>query len=162
MFCNSYHLLLHPGPEIIKDAGGLHNFIGRRDRPLITDSGGFQMFSLAYGSVQEELESKGELKRASQKRPDRDPNWTRALSENCAPKVRVVEEGVEFRSYRDGWKILLTPESTVRAQKAYSADIVIPLDELPPYHIERPAASSDDGGDSYRVRLRSPSCAPLT
>ena len=65
--------------------------------------------------MQEELESKGELKRASRKRPDQDPNQTRAPSENCAPNVRVTEEGVEFRSYRDGRKVLLTPESMVRA-----------------------------------------------
>jgi len=48
--------------------------------------------------------------------------------------VKVSEEGVVFRSYRDGRKVLLTPESTVQAQKAYGADIIIPLDELPPYH----------------------------
>jgi len=153
VFCNSYHLLLHPGPEVIAGAGGLHNFIGRRDRPLITDSGGFQVFSLAYGSVQEELESKGELKRASRKRPDRDPNRTRDPSENCAPSVKVTEEGVEFRSYRDGRKILLTPESTVRAQKAYGADIIIPLDELPPYHIDRGVlAASVDRSHRWEAR----------
>lgn len=50
MFCNTYHLLLHPGPELIERAGGLHKFINR-NRPLITDSGGFQVFSLNYGSV---------------------------------------------------------------------------------------------------------------
>src|SRR5271170_2273607 len=49
MFCNTYHLLLHPGPEVIKAAGGLHKFINR-NQPIITDSGGFQVFSLAYGS----------------------------------------------------------------------------------------------------------------
>ena len=47
MFCNTYHLLVHPGCEVIKAAGGLHRFIGRPNRPLITDSGGFQVFSLA-------------------------------------------------------------------------------------------------------------------
>jgi len=51
--------------------------------------------------------------------------------------VKVSEEGVTFRSYRDGSKFLLTPESTVRAQKDIGADIIIPLDELPPYHIDR-------------------------
>src|SRR5207237_6950779 len=47
----------------------------------------------------------------------------------------ITEEGVLFRSYRDGEKIVLTPESSVQAQKALGADIIIPLDELPPYHI---------------------------
>lgn len=58
MFCNTYHLLLQPGPDAVKNAGGLHTFIGRK-LPIITDSGGFQVFSLAYGSVANELKSRG-------------------------------------------------------------------------------------------------------
>ena len=50
MFANTYHLLLQPGPERVEAAGGLHKFINR-DAPIITDSGGFQVFSLAHGSV---------------------------------------------------------------------------------------------------------------
>ncbi len=61
MFCNTYHLLLQPGPDIIRKAGGLHRFINRT-KPLITDSGGFQVFSLAYGSVHDELKSRGKKK----------------------------------------------------------------------------------------------------
>src|ERR1700691_332675 len=49
MFCNTYHLMLHPGMDTVRAAGGLHKFIQRKN-PLITDSGGFQVFSLAYGS----------------------------------------------------------------------------------------------------------------
>ena len=62
MFCNTYHLLLQPGPDIIRRAGGLHRFINRQ-MPIITDSGGFQVFSLAYGSVADELKSRGAKKR---------------------------------------------------------------------------------------------------
>lgn len=116
MFCNTYHLLLQPGTEIVKQAGGLHSFI-KRKQPLITDSGGFQVFSLAYGSVHDELKSRGKKK-----------------GDGCV--LKIDEEGVTFRSYRDGQKILLTPESSVQAQKDLGADIIIPLDELPPYHIE--------------------------
>jgi len=130
VFCNSYHLMLQPGPEVIEEAGGLHKFINRPNSPLITDSGGFQVFSLAYGSVQESLESEGELKRANSKRPTN-------YSPKSGPPVKVTEDGVHFRSYRDGKKIFLTPESTVEAQKSYGADIIIPLDQLPPYHIDR-------------------------
>ena len=54
MFCNTYHLLLQPGVEVVRRAGGLHRFINRQ-MPIITDSGGFQVFSLAYGSVADEL-----------------------------------------------------------------------------------------------------------
>jgi len=115
MFCNTYHLLLQPGPEVVRRAGGLHRFINRK-MPIITDSGGFQVFSLAYGSVADELKSRGAKKRDGH-------------------VLKISEEGVHFRSYRDGAKVLLTPETSVQAQKAFGADIIIPLDELPPYHI---------------------------
>ncbi|MES2345005.1 MAG: tRNA guanosine(34) transglycosylase Tgt [Chlamydiota bacterium] len=115
MFCNTYHLLLQPGTEIVRKAGGLHSFIHRK-MPLITDSGGFQVFSLAYGSVADELKSRGTKKTGGS-------------------VVKITEEGVHFRSYRDGAKVLLTPESSVAAQKDLGADIIIPFDELPPYHI---------------------------
>lgn len=115
LFCNTYHLMLQPGTSIIKEAGGLHNFMNRR-APIITDSGGFQVFSLAYGTVKEELKSKGQKKSAS-------------------TVLSITEEGVKFRSYRDGSIVLLTPETSIQAQKDLGADIIIPLDELPPYHI---------------------------
>lgn len=123
VFCNTYHLLLHPGPEVVQAAGGLHGFM-KRDAPIITDSGGFQVFSLAHGSVEEELNMKRKRKR------------TRGEESLL---LRVSEEGATFRSYRDGAKLTLTPESSVRAQKAFGADIIVPLDELPPYHIDRDA-----------------------
>ena len=116
MFCNTYHLLLQPGPDVVKQMGGLHKFIGRK-RPLITDSGGFQVFSLAYGGVADELKSRG-------------------LKKQEGSVLKISEAGVVFRSYRDGQKVLLTPETTIAAQKALGADIIIPLDELPPYHID--------------------------
>ncbi len=116
MFCNTYHLLLQPGRELVRQAGGLHSFMNRNN-PLITDSGGFQVFSLMYGTLHEELKGKGK-KRGT---------------ENGV--LKISEEGVTFRSYRDGQKIQLTPESSVQAQKDFGADIIIPLDELPPYHI---------------------------
>lgn len=116
MFCNTYHLMLQPGTGIVKQAGGLHQFIHRR-LPIITDSGGFQVFSLAYGSVADELKSRGTKKQGGS-------------------VLKINEDGVLFRSYRDGSKMLLTPESSVQAQKDLGADIIIPFDELPPYHIE--------------------------
>ena len=115
MFCNTYHLLLHPGPDVVEAAGGLHAFM-QRSAPIITDSGGFQVFSLMYGGVAAELKSKGTKKQEG-------------------GVLKISEEGVLFRSYRDGNRILLTPESSVEAQKKLGADIIIPLDELPPYHI---------------------------
>lgn len=116
MFCNTYHLMLQPGTETIKNAGGLHKFI-RRKGPIITDSGGFQVFSLAYGTVNDELKSRGQKK-------------------HDGGVLKITEDGVLFRSYRNGDPVLLTPETSIAAQKALGADIIIPFDELPPYHID--------------------------
>lgn len=115
MFCNTYHLMLQPGAEQVAKLGGLHNFI-KRDLPIITDSGGFQVFSLAGGKVSGELKSRGQK------------NYANGI-------LKISEEGVLFRSYRDGAKILLTPESSIIAQKNLGADIIIPLDELPAHSI---------------------------
>jgi queuine tRNA-ribosyltransferase len=133
IFSNTYHLMLHPGTSVIKEAGGIHKFTGRANHPFITDSGGFQVFSLAYGSVQESLESKGELKISKPKGNKR--HWRSDVTGQNA--VTVTEDHVIFKSYRDGSKVVLTPESSIQAQKDIGADIIIPLDELPPHHIDR-------------------------
>ena len=134
IFCNTYHLLLQPGTEVVEGAGGLHKFTNRKSGPYITDSGGFQVFSLAYGSVHEELSTGGELKKRG---GDKKGSLHVTGGKGGKPPVKVTEEGAIFRSYRDGKSFLLTPESTVQAQKSFGADIIIPLDELPPYHIDR-------------------------
>ena len=122
MFANTYHLMLQPGPDLVASAGGLHEFIGR-DAPIITDSGGFQVFSLARPNAEDGLEMKSR-RATKQKGGD-------------GLLIRTNEHGVLFRSYRDGSSVVLTPESSVEAQKSLGADIIIPLDELPPYHIDR-------------------------
>ncbi len=98
--------------------------------------------------MHEELNTGGELKRASKGKRgkgartnsndevDTDGSMSVKTSSQPTPPVKVTEDGVVFRSYRDGTKYLLTPESTVQAQKSFGADIIIPLDELPPYHID--------------------------
>lgn len=117
LFCNTYHLMVQPGTATIKQMGGLHRFMNR-SAPIITDSGGFQVFSLAYGSVHDELKSSG-------------------CKKNDGSVLKISEDGVLFRSYRDGSPLLLTPESSIQAQKELGADIIIPFDELPPYHIDK-------------------------
>lgn len=134
MFCNTYHLLVQPGTEVVRSAGGLHKFI-HRQMPIITDSGGFQVFSLAYGSVTDELKSRGKKKEGGS-------------------VLKITEEGVLFRSYRDGEKILLTPESSIAAQKDLGADIIIPFDELPPYHLS-PENLKRSLARTHRWELRS-------
>src|SRR5262249_577367 len=112
MFCNTYHLFLHPGTKVLNQAGPLHHFIHPKLQ-IITDSGGFQVFSLAYGSVDDELKSRGTKK-------------------TSGSVIKITEDGVLFRSYRDGAKVMLTPETSIQAQKDLGADIIIPFDELPP------------------------------
>ena len=119
IFCNSYHLTLQPGSELIKLAGGIHKFMSR-NLPVITDSGGFQIFSLAYGGVANELKSRG------QKKVD-------------GSVLKITDDGVVFRSYRDGKRVFFTPETSVQIQKDIGADIIIPFDELPPYHLNQEA-----------------------
>jgi queuine tRNA-ribosyltransferase len=124
MFANTYHLMLQPGAETVEALGGVHEMMGRR-RPTITDSGGFQVFSL------------GTPERRSEAKELKSRNPTKHRRENLL--LEVSEEGAMFRSYRDGTKMTLTPESSVAAQKAIGADIIIPLDELPPYDIDNNA-----------------------
>lgn len=119
MFVNTYHMLVHPGADVVEKAGGVHKFMNRDD-PIITDSGGFQVFSLASTSGEDGPELK--------KKSKRNENGGGTL-------VKVSEEGTLFRSYHNGKLIELTPESSVAAQKQLGSDIIIPLDELPPYHV---------------------------
>lgn len=116
LFCNTYHLMVQPGAAVVAAGGGLHSFM-RRSKPIITDSGGFQVFSLAYGGYTQELKSKG-------------------VKQQRSSVAKITEEGVMFRSYRDGSPLLLTPESSIAAQKQLGADIIVSFDELPPYHTD--------------------------
>ncbi len=95
LLSNTYHLYLRPGHEVIRDLGGLHTFM-QWPRALLTDSGGYQVFSLAG-------------------------------------RRRITEEGVTFQSHLDGSRHLLTPEKAMEIQLALGADIVLALDECPPY-----------------------------
>jgi queuine tRNA-ribosyltransferase len=115
---NTYHLFVSPGPDRIADAGGLHRFMGW-DRALITDSGGFQVFSLAHGGVADEVKGKG--------RPGGDHGSV----------VSIGEEGVRFRSYKDGRSLFLSPEVSMEVQAKLGSDIALVFDECTPYHADR-------------------------
>ena len=134
MFCNTYHLLLRPGVDVVASAGGLHKWMNRVDRPLITDSGGFQIFSLAHGSVTDEVSAGGSLK--ANRRHAKYYQEEEKTKDNDTV-LKISEDGVLFKSYLDGRIIELTPETSVRAQKSLGADLIVPLDELPPYHVSR-------------------------
>jgi queuine tRNA-ribosyltransferase len=115
---NTYHLFVSPGPERIADAGGLHGFMGW-ERALITDSGGFQVFSLAHGGVADEVKGSG--------RPGGEHGSV----------LSIGEEGVRFRSYRDGAELFISPEVSMSVQAALGSDIALVFDECTPYHADR-------------------------
>ncbi len=114
---NTYHLFVSPGPERIANAGGLHGFTGW-ERAFITDSGGFQVFSLAHGGVANEVKGSG-----------------RAGGHEAI--VEISEEGARFRSYRDGSELFLSPEVSMSVQAALGADIALAFDECTPFHADR-------------------------
>ena len=115
---NTYHLFVSPGPERIAAAGGQHGFMGW-ERALITDSGGFQVFSLAHGGVANEVKGSG-----------------RSGGEHGS-KVEITEEGARFRSYRDGSELFISPEVSMRVQAALGSDIALVFDECTPFHADR-------------------------
>ncbi len=115
---NTYHLFVSPGPERIAAAGGLHGFMGW-NRALITDSGGFQVFSLAHGGVANEVKGSG-----------------RSGGEHGS-KVEITERGARFRSYRDGSELFISPEVSMRVQAALGSDIALVFDECTPFHADR-------------------------
>ena len=92
---NTYHLWCQPGNDIVREAGGLHKFMNW-DRSILTDSGGFQVFSLA--------------------------------------KLRdITEEGVTFKHHKNGSKLFLSPEISMKIQNDLGSDIMMCFDECPPY-----------------------------
>jgi queuine tRNA-ribosyltransferase len=143
---NTFHLHLRPGEELIERLGGLHRFMGW-DGPIITDSGGFQVFSMGHGAVADEV--KGRASRSSRAdrergarsggpertRPDR-PAHT-AQPERTGSILSIEEDGVRFRSYVDGRERFLSPERSMAVQAALGSDIALVFDECTPFHVER-------------------------
>ena len=112
---NTYHLYLQPGHELIARMGGLHHFMGW-DGPILTDSGGFQVFSLVYGGIADEIKGR------------------RPTQQVQPGMVKVTDDAVIFKSYIDGSTHVFTPERSIEIQKGIGADIILCFDELPPFH----------------------------
>ncbi|MDN5842968.1 MAG: tRNA-guanine transglycosylase, partial [Alcaligenaceae bacterium] len=113
---NTFHLWLRPGTEIMDKHGGLHGFM-QWPRPILTDSGGFQVFSL---------------------------DGLR----------KITEEGVRFASPIDGARLFLTPEESMRIQRALNSDIAMVFDECTPYTIDGRPATHEEAATSMRMSLR--------
>ncbi len=117
VLANTYHLMLAPGAERVARLGGLHRMTGWQG-PILTDSGGFQIFSMGHGGVAAEV--KGNRAQPAE-----------------ATLIRIEERGATFRSYIDGSVQELTPERSMQIQAALGADLVVVLDECTPFHADR-------------------------
>ena len=116
LIANTYHLHLRPGEKTIKDSHGIHKFMNW-PKPIMTDSGGFQVFSLGFGK---DFGMGKMLKTQSEKK----------ISINQQPKLlEITEDGVLFRSYIDGQKIFLGPKESIKIQEDLGADIIFAFDE---------------------------------
>ena len=118
---NTYHLHLQPGEELIGQMGGLHRFMGW-DGPLMTDSGGFQIFSL--GAAKEH--GVGKIAPIFPGGEDRGGHYR---SKKGKPLVSIDETGATFTSYLDGSRRRFTPEGVIGIQLKLGADIILVLDE---------------------------------
>jgi len=116
LIANTFHLHLKPGEKIVKSAGGLHKFMNWK-RPLMTDSGGFQVFSLGFGKdfgTGKILKEKSGLN----------------IKQGQQPKLlKITPDGVYFRSFTDGQKIFLGPRESIKIQEGLGADIIFSFDE---------------------------------
>jgi len=107
ILANTYHLEMRPGSELIKEMGGLHKWMNW-NKPILTDSGGFQVFSLS-----------GERNRNNEK------------------LVKITEEGVDFKSHLDGKKVFFSPEKAIEIQHNLGSDIMMAFDECIPHDASR-------------------------
>jgi len=107
ILANTYHLYLRPGTEVLEHFGGLHNFMNWQ-LPILTDSGGFQVFSLAK---------------------------EKNVSGKHKAQVILTDEGVKFKSHLDGSWHFFTPELVIQIQKIIGSEIIMPLDVCPPYPV---------------------------
>jgi queuine tRNA-ribosyltransferase len=112
VLANTYHLFLRPGHERVRRLGGLHRFMSWNGM-VLTDSGGFQVFSLGAGGGEGGREGGG-------------PGL-----------VEIAEEGVTFRSHLDGSRLFLSPERSIEVQEALGADVIMAFDECPPALADR-------------------------
>jgi queuine tRNA-ribosyltransferase len=131
---NTYHLMLQPGAEVMQAHGGLQKFTGWRG-PMLTDSGGFQIFSLGSGNVADEIKGR------------------RLMGQNKT-LLSITEEGARFKSYIDGREYLLTPEESIRIQRCLGADLIVVLDECTPFHVDK-SYTKGSMERSHRWALRS-------
>lgn len=145
LLANTFHLMLSPGADLIRELGGLHEFMRWPD-PIITDSGGFQVFSMGHGAVADEIKGRGRGRQADEEGRGRQaddegrerPTESRDRNRQAQGRILAIEEdGVRFRSYVDGQERFLGPESSMAVQAALGSDIALTFDECTPFHVTR-------------------------
>lgn len=113
---NTYHLMIQPGADIVEKMGGLQKFTNWHG-PMLTDSGGFQVFSMGHGSCADEIKGRNTKKK-----------------ENL---LKIDESGAYFRSYMDGRQMCLNPEISMALQRKLGADFVVQMDECTAYQVTK-------------------------
>ena len=133
--CNTYHLHLRPGENIVRDMGGLRKFMAW-EGPVLTDSGGFQVFSLGAGLNSGKGAGKNVEKGVGE---CAEKGRKHGVGEGFSHAVpcKITEEGVHFSSHIDGRKIFMGPEESMEIQAALGATIVMAFDECPPFPATR-------------------------
>jgi tRNA-guanine transglycosylase len=125
ILANTYHLYLRPGPELVAELGGLHGLMGWQ-RPILTDSGGFQVFSLGFGrehgvgKIAKIFPAEAAGGKPQPLPPTRSPH---------ARLTRIDEDGVTFTSHIDGSTHRFTPERSIAIQEKLGADVILAFDE---------------------------------
>jgi queuine tRNA-ribosyltransferase len=146
---NTFHLMLNPGADLIERFGGLHGFMGW-DGPIITDSGGFQVFSMGHGTVADEIKARSPRAGQSKGRAFGEPGREGPVREDSARGgavrgaiaregaiLSIEEQGVRFRSYVDGAERFMGPEDSMAVQASLHSDIALVFDECTPFHVDR-------------------------
>ncbi|MDQ4078115.1 MAG: tRNA guanosine(34) transglycosylase Tgt [Chloroflexota bacterium] len=127
IFNNTYHLYLRPGADVVAKLGGLHRFMNW-DRPIMTDSGGFQVFSLG-ASIEHGVGKIANIFPGEEGGVEREPERASKSARPGESLVTVEEEQVVFKSHLDGSEHVFTPEKSIAIQRALGADIILAFDE---------------------------------
>ena len=124
VICNTFHLHLKPGEEVVEKNGGLHKY-SDISVPIMTDSGGFQVFSLGFGRDF----GTGKILKHDANTQIHTNNTNKITAGNQPKDIRITNEGVWFRSPLDGRKLFIGPEESIKIQEKLGADIIFAFDE---------------------------------
>lgn len=152
---NTFHLMITPGADMVQRMGGLHKMTGWSG-PILTDSGGYQIFSMGHGSVSNEIKGRRGAHKQSSPNPtvtestDTDMSDPQSIESSNLPNtstdtssinnrtlLSINENGAIFRSFIDGMKHHLTPEKSIQIQRQLGADLIVVFDECTPFNVDK-------------------------